>query len=101
MKEQKTIIEVKRFIRNDNREVIGEYTTSFNSNRIIYDFKNGIFIEDISKLAQEDAKLLDSAVNNFEAGFNKVVFTACKNHYEYDNGGRFLIFRKINDVHYY
>lgn len=101
MKEQKTIIEVKRYIINNNREVIGEYMTNFNANRLIYDLKNGIFIEDISKLAQEDAKLLASAINNFEAGFNKVTFTACKNYYEYDNRDRFLISRKINDLKYY
>lgn len=78
MKELKTIIEVKRC-------------------------SSGIFIEESNKLAQENANLLNSAINSFETGFNKVFLTACKKYYEYDtpNESRFLIFRRINNVKYY
>lgn len=46
--------EVKRYIRNNNGEFIGEYTPNFNADRIIYDLDSDSFIDDIHKLCYED-----------------------------------------------
>ena len=62
--------EVKRYIRNNNGEFIGEYTPDFNADRIVYDVIRDIFIDDIQKLCYEDENFLNNLLDDFEEGFN-------------------------------
>jgi hypothetical protein len=93
--------EVKRYIRNNNGEFIGEYTPDFNADRIVYDVIRDIFIDDIQKLCYEDENFLNNLLDDFEEGFNGVFKTSNGNFYEKLHDSRFFICRSIKNVKYY
>nr|DAR49610.1 MAG TPA: hypothetical protein [Caudoviricetes sp.] len=93
--------EVKRYIRNNNGEFIGEYTPNFNADRIIYDLDSDSFIDDIHKLCYEDENFLDNLLDDFEEGFNGVFKNNNGDFYEKLSNSRFFICRNIKNVKYY
>lgn len=93
--------EVKRYIRNNNGEFVGEYTPDFNACRVIYDLSSEVFIEDTSKLCCEDENFLNNSLDDFEEGFNQVFKTDFGNYYEKLRNSRFFIARPIKNVKYY
>lgn len=93
--------EVKRYIRNNNGEFVGEYTPDFNAYRVIYDLSSEVFIDDISKLCCEDENFLNNSLDDFEEGFTQVFKNSIGDYYEKLSNSRFLICRAIKNVKYY
>nr|WP_295229910.1 hypothetical protein [Ruminococcus sp.] len=85
---------MKRKIRNNNGEFIGEYEVLVEEPRQIY--IDGKIVNDFSKLDYHTENELNNVIDDFEEGFNVI-----EDGYEVLHTSKFTVKRKIANIIYY